>query len=123
MLKNLSGRGASVQERSAMTDAERLTRTLNAALHSPDFALRLLSQSPPTERAEMLRRWSQLPGSSGNAAAPESPAPSVQPTPACAGSLPVRPGLRKCGALRHATQSHDLALQLAAFSRSIGRVG
>jgi hypothetical protein len=106
-----------------MTDADRLTRTLNAALHSPDFALRLLAQSPPSERAEMLRRWSQLPGSSGNAAAPESPAPSAQPKPAAPVSLPLRPGLRKCGALGHATQSHDLALQLAAFCRSIGRVG
>ncbi|HEU4580167.1 MAG TPA: hypothetical protein VFS67_18040 [Polyangiaceae bacterium] len=105
-----------------MTDADRLTRTLNAALHSPDFALRLLTQSRPAERAEMLRRWSQLPGSSCNGAAPESPAPSAQPKPAPA-SLPLRPGLRKCGTLRHATQSHDLALQLAAFSRSIGRVG
>jgi hypothetical protein len=120
MRKNLSERGPSVQERAAMTDADRLTRTLNAALHSPDFALRLLAQSPPSERAEMLRRWSQLPGSSCNAAAPESPAPSAQPKPT---SLPLRPGLRKCGTLRHATQSHDLALQLAAFSRSIGRVG
>jgi hypothetical protein len=111
-----------------MTDADRLTRTLNAALHSPDFALRLLSQAPASERAEVLRRWSQLPGSSGNAAAPESPAPSAQPTPTAPTVLPMRPGLRKCGtqsrpAQSHATQSHDLALQLAAFSRSIGRVG
>lgn len=106
-----------------MTDADRLTRNLNAALHSPDFALRLLSQAPPSERAEMLRRWSQLPGSSCNVAAPESPAPSAQPKPVPPVSLPLRPGLRKCGTLRHTTQSQDLALQLAAFSRSIGRVG
>jgi hypothetical protein len=119
----LSERGASVQERAAMTDADRLTRTLNAALHSPDFALRLLSQSPPSERAEVLRRWSQLPGTSCNAVAPESPTPSAQPKPAGPAPLPLRPGLRKCGTLRHATQSHDLALQLAAFSRSVGRVG
>ena len=103
-----------------MTD-DRLSRALTAALHSPDFALRFLAQAPAPERAEALRRWAasaESPSSQGVAQAE----PSRPVTPA-----DPRPGLRKCGAPRspaqsHATQSHDLALQLAAFARSIGRV-
>ena len=104
-----------------MTDADRLSRALTAALHSPEFALRFLAQAPAPERAEVLRRWVASPES---AAAPGAakPAPAKPAAPA-----ESRPGLRKCGAPRpasqsHATQSHDLALQLAAFARSIGRV-
>jgi len=103
-----------------MTD-DRLSRALTAALHSPDFALRFLAQAHAPERAEALRRWA----TSAEAAPPSQGAapPASRPvTPA-----EPRPGLRKCGAPRppaqsHATQSHDLALQLAAFARSIGRV-
>jgi hypothetical protein len=101
-----------------MTDADRLSRALSAALHSPDFALRFLSRTPATERAELLRRWAQVPSSASPrpvASQPERPQPALPAEP--------RPGLRKCGAPRPATQSHDLALQLAAFARSIGRVG
>jgi hypothetical protein len=102
-----------------MTD-DRLSRALTAALHSPDFALRFLAQAHAPERAEALRRWAMSAEavSSQGAAPPASrPVTPVEP----------RPGLRKCGALRppaqsHATQSHDLALQLAAFARSVGRV-
>jgi len=100
-----------------MTDADRLSRALSAALHSPDFAVRFLSRAPAAERAELLRRWAQAPASELPRAAtqPERPKPTAPAEP--------RPGLRKCGAPRPATQSHDLALQLAAFSRSIGRLG
>jgi hypothetical protein len=103
-----------------MTD-DRLSRALTAALHSPDFALRFLSQAPAAERAEALRRWA--------ASADGAPAPALaKAAPSVPGaSAEPRPGLRKCGASRApaqspATQSHDLALQLAAFARSIGRV-
>ena len=103
-----------------MTD-DRLSRALTAALHSPDFALRFLSQASAPERAEALRRWAAsaegAPGPALTKAAPTAPGNPAEP----------RPGLRKCGATRApaqspATQSHDLALQLAAFARSIGRV-
>jgi cell division septation protein DedD len=81
----------------------RLTQMLNAALHSPNFAVRLLHQSPAPERAEVVRRWSQ---------------PSAAAAPA-----PALPGLRKCKAPRAATQSQDMAVQLAAFARSVRSVG
>jgi hypothetical protein len=81
----------------------RLSQMLTAALHSPNFGLRLLQQSPAPERAEVVRRWSQASSSS---------------TPA-----ELRPGLRKCGAPRAATQSQDMAVQLAAFARSVRSVG
>jgi len=99
-----------------MTDAD-VSRALSAALHSPDFAVRLLSRTAAAERAEVLRRWAIAPTS--------APAPSVssQPERPRPAAPEPRPGLRKCGAPRQATQSHDLALQLAAFARSIGRVG
>lgn len=87
-----------------MSDTDRrLSQLLTAALHSPNFAVRLLHQAPASERAEVVRRWSQ-------ASVPAAPA---QPGP----------GLRKCGAPRAATQSHDLAVQLAAFARSVRSVG
>lgn len=101
-----------------MTDADRLSRALSAALHSPDFALRFLSRAPAAERAELLRRWAQTPASG----APRAAAPQPERPPPAAAAEP-RPGLRKCGVPRPATQSHDLALQLAAFARSVGRVG
>ena len=108
-----------------MTNADRLSRALTAALHSPEFALRFLSQAPAPERQEALRRWAAAPrGASPHGAPPtatDEPAPAERTTP-----CESRPGLRKCGAPRQAqspaTQSHDLALQLAAFARSIGRV-
>ena len=81
----------------------RLSQMLTAALHSPNFALRLLQQSPAPERAEVVRRWSQ---------------PSAVAAPTVS-----RPGLRKCGTPRPATQSQDMAVQLAAFARSIRSVG
>jgi hypothetical protein len=107
----------SVHERKPMTAADRLSRVLSAALHSPDFAVRFLSRAPAAERAELLRRWAQAPAGDLPRAStqPERPQPTAPAEP--------RPGLRKCGAPRPATQSHDLALQLAAFSRSVGRVG
>ena len=80
----------------------RLSQMLTAALHSPNFAVRLLHQSPAPERAEVVRRWSQ----------------SALP----AAGAPARPGLRKCSP-RPATQSQDMAVQLAAFARSVRRVG
>lgn len=81
----------------------RLSQMLTAALHSPNFAVRLLHQSPAPERAEAVRRWSQ---------------PAISATDA-----QQLPGLRKCGASRAATQSQDMAVQLAAFARSIRSVG
>ncbi|MEO8181922.1 MAG: hypothetical protein ABI895_24060 [Deltaproteobacteria bacterium] len=101
-----------------MTDADRLSRALSAALHSPDFAVRFLARAPAAERAEVLRRSAMAPTSAAPRAVtsqPERPKPAAPTEP--------RPGLRKCGVPRQATQSQDLALQLAAFARSIGRVG
>ena len=87
-----------------MTDPDRRrSQKLTAALHSPDFAVRWLAAASAPERAEVLRRWSQ-------------PAASSPPQP------PARPGLRKCGPLPGQSQSHDFAVQLQAFARSIGRV-
>lgn len=80
----------------------RVSKLLTAALHSPNFAVRLLHQSPAPERAEVVRRWSQ----------PHLPAAAGQ----------QRPGLRKCTP-RAATQSQDMAVQLAAFARSVRSVG
>jgi hypothetical protein len=86
-----------------MSDTDRrLTQMLTAALHSPNFAVRLLHEAPAPARAEVVRRWSQA----SVAAAPAAP----------------RPGLRKCAAPL-GTQSQDMAVQLAAFARSVRSVG
>jgi hypothetical protein len=77
--------------------AERLTKLMTAARQSPNFAVRLLAELPAPARAEALRRWSAAPA-----------------------ELPG-PGLRKCGA-GVALKSFS-SEQLAAFARSIGRVG
>ena len=58
----------------------------------------LQALNPQLRRAEVVRRWSHA--------------------SLAAGQAQVRPGLRKCGA-RAATQSHDMAVQLAAFARSV----
>jgi hypothetical protein len=86
-----------------MSDRDRLSRLLTAALHSPNFAVQLLHQAPASERAEVVRLWSQT---SLLSAAPEQP----------------RPGLRKCLAPQATTPS-DMAVQLAAYARSIRNVG
>jgi len=98
-----------------MTDADRLSRALSAALHSPDFAVRFLARAPAAERAEVLRRWALSAAPRAVVSQPERPQPAAP--------AESRPGLRKCGVPRQASQSQDLALQLAAFARSIGRVG
>jgi hypothetical protein len=100
-----------------MTDADRLSRALSAALHSPDFAVRFLARTPAAQRAEVLRRWALAPNS-----APARSVVSQPELPTSAAPAEPRPGLRKCAAPRPASQSHELALQLAAFSRSVGRV-
>ncbi len=96
----------------------RLSRLLTAALHSPNFAVRLLHQSPAAERAEVVRRWSQptLQSTFQPAFHPGSAATAAT-------AAVARPGLRKCGAPRPATQSQDMAVQLAAFARSVRSVG
>lgn len=71
---------------------------MTAARQSPNFGMRLLAELPPAARAEAVRHWSL-----------EAPAE------------PPRPGIRKCGPAG-AMQSFSSA-QLAAFARSIGRVG
>ncbi|MEY2935398.1 MAG: hypothetical protein RL033_6147 [Pseudomonadota bacterium] len=85
-----------------MSDRARLSRLLTAALHSPNFAVQLLHQAPAAERAEVVRLWSQT----SLSAAPEQP----------------RPGLRKCVAPQ-ATSPSGMAVQLAAYARSIRNVG
>jgi hypothetical protein len=78
--------------------AERLSKLMTAARQSPNFGVRLMAELPAAARAEAVRRWST-----------EAPA------------APARPGLKKCGPAG-ALQSFSNA-QLAAFARSIGRVG
>lgn len=79
-------------------DAERLTKLMTAARQSPHFGVRLLAELPAGARAEAVRRWS-------------TEAPGAQ----------ARPGLKKCGPAG-AMQTFSSA-QLAAFARSVGRVG
>jgi hypothetical protein len=81
----------------------RISQLLAAALHSPDFALRLLRTSAPPERAEILRRMHHV----------------AQPT----APLPARPGLHKCRPAPSSSPSQDLAAGLKAFARSVRRVG
>jgi len=72
---------------------------MTAARQSPNFGMRLLAELPPAARAEAVRHW----------------------TLEAAATEPPRPGIRKCGPAG-AMQSFSSA-QLAAFARSIGRVG
>lgn len=105
-----------------MSDRDRLSRLLTAALHSPNFAVQLLHQAPASERAEVVRLWSQaslstglLPAASLSAASlPTASLPSMPEQP--------RPGLRKCVATRATTPS-EMAVQLAAYARSVRKVG
>jgi len=78
---------------------ERFNVWMTAARQSPDFGVRLLAQLPPAARAEAVRHWSQ-------------PASVASPDP--------KPGLKKCAAPKLETFS---SAQLAAFARSVGRVG
>jgi hypothetical protein len=78
--------------------AERLTKLMTAARQSPHFGVRMLAELPAPARAEAVRRWSVA-------------APAEQPGP----------GLRKCGPA--APLKSFSSEQLAAFARSIGRVG
>jgi hypothetical protein len=81
---------------------DRLSGLLTAARESPHYGLGLLSALPPLARAEAIRRWCLV--------QPELPA------------APPGPGLKKCGT-RPAVPTNGLAAELAAFSRSVGRVG
>jgi hypothetical protein len=78
--------------------AQRSRKLMLAIRQSPNFGVRLMAELPAAARAEAVRRWS-------------SEAPAEQ----------TRPGLKKCGPAG-AMQSFSNA-QLAAFARSIGRVG
>jgi hypothetical protein len=79
-------------------NAERSSKLMLAIRQSPNFGVRLMAELPAAARAEAVRRWS-------------TEAPAEVP----------RPGLKKCGP-SGAMPSFSSA-QLAAFARSIGRVG
>ena len=77
-------------------------KLLTAARQSPDFGVRLLAQLSPAARAEAVRCWSLASASAARVA--------------------LKPGLRKCPAKPEPAKTFESA-QLAAFARSIGRVG
>ena len=99
-----------------MTQRDPRTSRLLAALRSPEFAVRLLQQASPAARAEVLRRWNDI-GASSLGPARQVLAPTLL-TP-CAG-----PALAKCPPRSSGTTRDDaLAAQLAAFAKSVRRVG
>ena len=100
-----------------MTQRDPRTSRLLAALRSPEFAVRLLQQASPAARAEVLRRWNDI-GASSLGPAREVLAPTVLTSPA-------RPALAKCRPLPGSgtTREDAMAAQLAAFARSVRRVG
>ncbi len=75
---------------------------MTAARQSPHFGVRLLAELAPEARAEAIRRWC--------AAVPSEPA------------VTARPGLKKC-AIPLAAPESGLGAELAAFGRTIRRVG
>jgi hypothetical protein len=81
---------------------ERLMKLMTAARQSPDFGVRLLARLTPAERAEAMRCWTLA-----------SPLPAA---------VALKPGLRKCEPRAELTQTFQ-SVQLAAFARTIGRVG
>jgi hypothetical protein len=81
---------------------ERLMKLMTAARQSPDFGVRLLAQLSPAARLEAMRCWAL-----------------ATPLP---GAVALKPGLRKCEAKPGLTKTFESA-QLAAFARTIGRLG
>jgi hypothetical protein len=99
-----------------MTQRDPRTTRLLAALRSPEFAVRLLQQASPAARAEVLRRWNDI-GASSLGPARQVLAPTVL-------SPSGRPALAKCAPLGSGNTRDDaLAAQLAAFAKSVRRVG
>jgi hypothetical protein len=97
-----------------MTQRDARTSRLLAALRSPEFAVRLLQQASPAARAEVLRRWNDI-GASSLGPARQVLAPTAL--------TPARP-LVKCTPMGSGTTREDaMAAQLAAFARSVRRVG
>jgi hypothetical protein len=98
-----------------MTQRDPRTSRLLAALRSPEFAVRLLQQASPAARAEVLRRWNDIGASS------LGPARQVlAPTALTPGARP----LAKCTPMGSGTTREDaMAAQLAAFAKSVRRVG
>jgi hypothetical protein len=81
---------------------ERLMKLLTAARQSPDFGVRLLAQLTPAARTEAMRCWAL-----------------ATPLP---GAVALKPGLRKCDPSPEPAKTFESA-QLAAFARTIGRLG
>jgi hypothetical protein len=77
-------------------------KLLVAARQSPDFGVRLLAQLTPAARTEAMRCWAL-----------------ATPLP---GAVALKPGLRKCQTKAGAVKTFESA-QLAAFARTIGRLG
>jgi len=78
--------------------------------------VRLLQQASPAARAEVLRRWNDI-GASSLGPARQVLAPTVL-TPSAG------PTLAKCRHLGAGTTREDaMAAQLAAFAKSVRRVG
>lgn len=79
-------------------------KLMTAARQSPDFGVRLLAQLTPAGRAEALRCWTM----------------SAPPPPQ---SVETKPGLRKCAVVVAEPVKTPQSVQLAAFARTIRRVG
>ena len=110
--KNLALRIRRSYRQANMSKNNRRLALLSAVRQSPEAAAQLLDRLNPAARAELLRQVSIAP----------SPK-SLAPRPHQAAAATQHPGLAKCRRSEAQAGPTPLGLQLAAFSRTIGRVG